>query len=203
MRMAWPGRRELWSRGDEHQYPKPRYLLQCNREQFQRGRVRPMDILKDDKNWLPRRQDTELGQKRRQCHLLTLLRTELRRAVAVTRWQRQQVGQNWHHMVRVSAGLHEQGLEFGELRRRRVASLEPGSPFELAYEWIQRTVGVVRRAELAHRDVGLGLDPLFKRQGDVRLADTRLSGQYHNAAFTMRATLPATQQQLDLLVTPD
>src|SRR5712664_3153369 len=192
MRMTWPGRRELWSRGDEHQHPKPRYLLQCNREQFQRGRVRPVDILKDDEHRLLRRQHIELTQQRRQCHLLTLLRTDLRQAVAVIRWQRQKVGQNWHRLVRVSAGLHEEGLKLGELRRRRVAALEPGSPFELAYEWIQRTVGVVRRAELAHGDVGFGLDPLLKRQGDVRLTDTRLPGQHHSAAFTMRATLPAT-----------
>src|SRR5580704_12440652 len=81
--------------------------------------------------------------------------------------------------------------------------LEPGRPLELADEWIQRTVGMVRRAEMAQRDVGLGLEPLFKRQGNVRLTDTRLSGEHHRATFTPLGMLPSTQQQLELLVTPD
>src|SRR6202011_1950695 len=203
MRMAWPGRREVRSRGDEQQHPKPRYLFQCKREQLQRGRVRPVDVLKEDEHRLRPRQAIELSQKRRQCHLLALLRAQLWHAVAVAGWQRQKVGQRWHHTVRVSAGTHEQSLKLGELLRRRVASLEPGSPFELADEWIQRTVSVVRRAEMAHRDVWFGLEPLFKRQGNVRLTDTRLSGEHHHAAFALRGMLPATQQQLDLLAAPD
>jgi len=63
-------------------------------------------------------------------------------------------------MVLVSAGPHEQSLKLGELLRRRVASLKPSSPFELADEWIQRTISVVRRAEMAQRDVWFGLEPL-------------------------------------------
>src|SRR5438045_3915260 len=157
MPMTWPRRLELPPRGDEQQHPKPRYPFQCNREQLQRGRVRPMGILKDDEHWLPRRQAIELSQKSRQCHLLALLRAQLWHAVAVIGWQRQKVGQRWHHTVRVSAGPHEHSFKLGELLRRRVASLETGSPFELADEWIQRTVSVVRRAEMAHRDVWFGL----------------------------------------------
>src|SRR5258708_6812154 len=202
MRMTWPGRRELWPRGDEQQHRKALYLFQGTREQLQRGRVRRMDILKDDEHWRSRRQAIELSRKRRQCHLLKLLRAQLWQAAAVIGWQRQKVGQRCHYTVRVSAGPHEQSLKLGELLRRRVASLEPRSPFELAGEWIQRTVSVVCRAELAQRDVWFGLDPLFKRQSNVRLTDTRLSSQQHNAAFAPRRILPATQQQLDLLVTP-
>ena len=68
---------------------------------------------------------------------------------------------------------------------------------------IQRTVGVMRRAEVAQRDVRFGLEPLLKRQRNVRLADTRLSGQHHHAAFALPGVLPAAQQQLDFLVTPE
>src|SRR3979409_1981696 len=112
-----------------------------------------MDILKDDEHWLPRRQAIELSQKGRQCHLLALLRAQVRPAVAVVGWQRQEICQRRHHTVRVSAGPHEQSFKLGEPLRRRVASLEPGGPFELADEWIQRTVSVVRRTEMAHRDM--------------------------------------------------
>ena len=110
MRMTRPGRRELWSRGDEQQHPKPRYFFECKREQFQRGRVRPMDILKDDEHWLLCRQCVELSQECRQRHLLALLRTQLGQAVAVAERQRQKVGQSRHHTVRVTARPQEQSF---------------------------------------------------------------------------------------------
>ena len=86
MRMTWPGRRELWPRSDEQQHPKPRHLFQGHRKQLQRRRISPMDILNNDEHWLSRRQAIELRQKRRQCHLLALLRAQLWHAVAVTGW---------------------------------------------------------------------------------------------------------------------
>ena len=61
----------------------------------------------------------------------------------------------------------------------------------------------MRRAELAHRDVRFGLEPLVKRQGNVRLTDTGLSGEHHRATFATPGVLPATQQHLDFLVTPN
>lgn len=43
-----------------------------------------MDILHNDEHGLSRRQAIELSQKRRQCHLLALLRAQLWYAVALT-----------------------------------------------------------------------------------------------------------------------
>src|SRR5258708_24937049 len=143
MSMSWAGRCELWHRGDEHQHPKSRYPFQCNGEQLQRGRVRPMDILKDEVHWLLRRQTIELSQKRRQCHLLALLRAQLWHAVAVVGWQRQKAGQRYHYTVRVSAGPHEQSLKLRELLRRRVPSLHPPSPFHFAAQRIHPTLTIV------------------------------------------------------------
>ena len=37
-----------------------------------------MDILKEDEHWPLRRQAIELSQKRGQCHLLALLRAQIR-----------------------------------------------------------------------------------------------------------------------------
>src|SRR4051812_24300907 len=61
----------------------------------------------------------------------------------------------------------------------------------------------MRRTELAHRNVrfGLGLEPFVKRQSNVRLADTGLSGEHHRTTFATAGVLPATQQHLDFLVT--
>ena len=63
---------------------------------------------------------------------------------------------------------------------------------------------MMRRAEITHRDVGLGFsEPLLEREGNVRLSDTRLSGQQHEAALTARGLVPATQQQINFLVSTD
>ena len=155
--------------------PKLRQTLHHNREQLQRGRVDPMGILEHHQHRLARREALELHHERRQCRLLTLLRTQLGQAVAVAERQRQKVGQSRHHTVYVNAGLQEQSFKLGKLLRRRLASLEPGRTFEVGDQWIQRTVGVMRRAELTYRNVWFGLEPLLKRQRDVRFTDTRLS----------------------------
>ena len=47
------------------------------------------------------------------------------------------------------------------------------------------------------------MEPLVKRQGNVRLADTRLAGEHHRATFATPGVMPATQQHLDFLVTPN
>jgi hypothetical protein len=62
---------------------------------------------------------------------------------------------------------------------------------------------VVRRAELPHPDVRLGGESLIKRQGNMRLADTGLTGEHHRATFATPGVLPATEQHLDFLVAPN
>src|SRR5215207_5737820 len=109
MRMTWPGRRELWPRSDEQQHPKPRHLLQGHREQLQRRRIGPMDILNNGEHRLSRRQALELSQKRRQRQLLALLRAQLWHTVTVARRQRQKVGQRQQYAVRISP--HEQSFK--------------------------------------------------------------------------------------------
>ena len=44
---------------------------------------------------------------------------------------------------------------------------------------------------------------LGKRDSESRLADARLAGNQHHASFTALRLLPAADQQLDFLVTPD
>src|SRR6266536_5171119 len=102
-----------------------------------------MDIFEYHQHRLPRCQALELRQQRCQRLLLAFLRAQLWQAVTVMGRQRQKVSQKCCRLVRVGDGLREQRLDLSELLRGRVAALEPGSPFELANEWEQRTVGVV------------------------------------------------------------
>src|SRR5262249_42332371 len=58
---------------------------------------------------------------------------------------------------------------------------------------------MMRRAEIPQCDVRLALEPLFKRERDVRLAYTRLAREHDDSTFALRSVLPPAQQQLDLL----
>src|SRR6266508_277039 len=106
-------------------------------------------------------------------------------------------------MFRVRRGLRKVNVKFGQLLRGRVAALKPGSAFELANEWEESTVGMMRGAEIAQCDVRFTLEPLVKRERNVRLADTRLPRKHHHPAFLLRGVSPPTQQQLCLLFTPE
>jgi hypothetical protein len=49
----------------------------------------------------------------------------------------------------------------------------------------------------------LGLEALFQRRDDARLADSRLAGDQHDLAVARLGADPAAQQQVDLLVAAD
>jgi hypothetical protein len=80
---------------------------------------------------------------------------------------------------------------------------EAGGGFELCDERIERAVLMMRRAEITHARVRLALDTLRERGGESRLADARLAGDQHHPSFAALCLLPAADQQLDFLVTPD
>ena len=46
------------------------------------------------------------------------------------------------------------------------------------------------RTEIAQRDVRLALEPLAKRERDVRLADAWLPRKEHHPTFTLRGESP-------------
>src|SRR5262249_43667660 len=106
-------------------------------------------------------------------------------------------------MFRVRRGLRNQSVKFGQLLRNRIGALKPCSTFELANEWEESAVGMMRRAEVPQCDVRLVLEPLFKRERDVRLAYTRLARKHDDSTFALRSVSPPAQQQLDLLFTPE
>src|SRR5262249_3785854 len=95
--------------------------------------------------------------------------------------------------------LCNKSVKFGQLLRRRVAALKTGSTLQLADEWEQSTVRMMRRAEIAQCDVRLALEPLAQRQRNVRLADTWLPHKHAHSTVALRTVSPPAQQQLDLL----
>src|SRR6266581_3147052 len=98
--------------------------------------------------------------------------------------------------------MGNESFEFGQPLSRRVAALEPGSTFELTNEWEESAVCVMRRAEIAQRDVRFTPEPLVERQCYMRFADPRLPRKHHDSAFLLRGASPPAQQQLYLFFTP-
>ena len=68
---------------------------------------------------------------------------------------------------------------------------------------MQCAVLVVRRAEVAQANVRLARDPLLQRSGETRLADARLARKQNNLTLAALGSLPAPEQQFDLLLAPD
>src|SRR5262249_38582124 len=128
--------------------------------------------------------------------------TKLLKLVTFACRQWEQVGQN-RHVFRVRGGSRNESVKFAQLLHRRVAALKPGSTFDLANEWEESTVGMMCRTEIAQRDVRFTLEPLAKRERDVRLADAWLPRKQHHPAFPLRGLPPPAQQQLALRFTPE
>src|SRR5262245_1000201 len=62
---------------------------------------------------------------------------------------------------------------------------------------------MMRRAEIAQSDVRFTLEPLVKRERNVRLADARLACKHHYSPFLLRGVSPSAQQQFYLFFTPE
>src|SRR6516225_9472948 len=61
----------------------------------------------------------------------------------------------------------------------------------------------MRRAKIAQARMRLVCDVLEKRYGQPRFADARLTGDQHHSALAGICLLPAAQQELNFLLTPD
>src|SRR6516165_2662868 len=59
------------------------------------------------------------------------------------------------------------------------------------------------RTEIAQCDVRFTLEPIVKRERNVRLADTRLPHKHYASAFLLRGVSPPPQQQFCFLLTPE
>src|SRR6185437_3184188 len=116
--------------------------------------------------------------------------------------QRKQLAQQ-RDVVVIPRARREQCAEFAELGFRRVVAAKPGSTFELGFEWIERAVLMVWRAEIAQPGMWLAFEVGGKCRRQPRLADTRLAGDQHHPSFAAYCLLPSPAQQLDFLVAPD
>jgi hypothetical protein len=88
-----PGRGELRAEGDHGQHRQALRPLDHAADQLERGWVRPVHVLVERQHRLAGGQPGELLQQRPEGTLLLLLRAQLRRGVAVTARDAEQVGE--------------------------------------------------------------------------------------------------------------
>jgi len=117
-----------------------------------------MQILADHQYRLPLRQRLELPQQCAQCPLLIALRAEVQRRKALAVGKRQHLGDQ-REVARLRP-VAEQRLQLVEFHRRRVVVGKPRGALQLADKGVQRTVLMMRRAEIAQSAMRLGLDAL-------------------------------------------
>src|SRR4029077_4116135 len=94
-------------------------------------------------------------------------------------------------------------FEFVELRLRRVVAGEPGGPLKLNNERVERTVLVVRRAEIPQAKVLFGLDRRLERGRQARLADARLACEQDYLTIAGPGTPPSPEKDFEILLAPD
>ncbi len=114
-----------------------------------------MCILEDDQHGLLACHSSNLYRQGFQRSLPALLRVQLERGIASIVRQRQHLGKECGILFG-GRGLCQQRIEFIEFRLRGVVVRKSGGTFHLADDGIERAVGVLRRAEIAHARVRLG-----------------------------------------------
>jgi hypothetical protein len=125
LRPSDPGRLELGAVGCDQQHRQACDLLDRKFDRLVRGRIEPMQVLKDHQDRLPPRQRLELPQQRRQCPLLLALRAQVERREALAAGKRQHFGDQ-RDVARLRS-VGEQHLQLVQFHRRRVVASKPAA----------------------------------------------------------------------------
>src|SRR5258708_29470949 len=166
-------------------------------QELARAGVDPVHILVDHQDRLVLGEGYELPQQCLECLLLLSLGIELAWGVHIAAGNVQQFGKE-DHVRYWRRSLSEQRLQLVELGLGRVVPLKPGGSFELHDCRVESAVLVVWRAEVAQSDVRFIEQPLFERDAQARLSNTRLARQQHDPPFTLLPLCPAPDPQLKL-----
>ena len=172
-------------------------LLHDAGQQFQRGGIRPVQVLDDREHRVFVGQPFELSQDRGKGALLASLRGEFRKLCLRGSRQRQQVCDQRELLGRCPC--RQQCRELAQFRRGIVLALEAGGAGELGDHRMQQRVLVMRRTQVAPPGMRLRQEAIFQRGSEARLADAGLAAEQHDAAFASLRLAPAMQQQCEFV----
>ena len=94
----------------------------------------------------------------------------------------------------------EERFQFVQLNGRFVVALESRRPFDLACNWIKRTVTMMRRTKVTQPRIRFAFNALQKCGHDSRLPDSRFARNHRHLTGPSLRSLPAAEQELNFLV---
>src|SRR5262249_6116124 len=127
LRLTEPGPGELRPEGDDQQDWQAGDPIDRQVQPFARRGIDPMCIFEDEQHRLARRQSLYPHQECPKRLLLALLWGEVEWRVAVTRWQRQQISDQWGNLAEVVCRLPEHHFELVQPFFGRVLASDPAA----------------------------------------------------------------------------
>jgi hypothetical protein len=124
VRAPRPGRAEVGPKGPQRQEAGGGALVDQEGEEFQRGRINPVQVFHDKEHRLLGGDAQQDRQEGVQGHLLLLFRRHSQGGIVSSQREREESGQEGHSLRQRQAMLHQEPLQFAELLLRGCLPVE-------------------------------------------------------------------------------
>ena len=155
VRLPRPRRLKLRPEGDQQKHWQVLDTLDREPQQLLRGRIDPVHVLVSQEYRLCRRKALQLIDQRLQRQLLLTLRRQFKRRATTLRRQAEQSCDQRYSLLQPVRAARQECLELGELPVGRIVTREAGGALQLLDQRMQGAGGVVRRALVEKRGMGL------------------------------------------------
>src|SRR5581483_7061800 len=160
----------------------------------------PVDVLKNHEDGPLGRRAVKLVEQRREGHLPPLLGCDPDGGISFVAVEREKIGDERQIPRGIFHGRLEQGLKLVEPCFCVTVLREVGSPLELFDKRVERTGGLMRRAEITKARARLALEPGQQAFGNAGLANPGLAREQYDPTLAVLRLVPTTQQQVHLLL---
>ena len=186
-----PWRFEFGTEGDQQQRRQSWNALEQEVQHFERSRIGPLRVLKQDQQRLLFREALHLVAQRRKGQAALLVGRTAHRGIPGAEWNRQHRCDQRGNLVHAVGRGAERPLQFVELDLGWLLRSDARRALELLGERIERAVAMIWRALVAKPPV-LRLRDLIREPGaQARFANARFARDQHDLAVTRpRPALP-------------
>src|SRR5262245_56269004 len=202
VRTIAPGRLELWPKRTHEEHSGRRYPLDQVFQQLEGRCVAPMQVLDRHQHRILRGHRLHDAHARVHRSLLDVLGGRAERRIAVEGRQGQERRQERRERRLREPELTQRCVELVELVVNAVGFLQAQRPLPLVDLRVERGVPVIRRAVVQDAVAELVVHMLPETLQDAGLAETRFARDQDDLAFARLRLLPASQQEIDLLLAP-
>ena len=202
MRAPRPGRVEVGPKGPQRQDARGGALIDQHGEEFQGGRIDPVQVFHDKEHRLLGGNAHHDGQESMQGLLLLLLGRRRQGGIVVAQRQGEEGGKQGHGLRQRQTILDQEPFQFAQLLLGGLLALKvQRHPLQQINQGIQGAVLVIR-GTLTRRQPCLGLGGHLVRQHlhQARFANPRFAAEQYDLAHTVFDVLPTLLEQPDLLL---